>query len=61
MNAQASQLLELIGYFRLEETPSAPTRRNEPPKNVRELRRPQRVEHKVTRSQNDDGQFVSFN
>ena len=61
MNAQASQLLELIGYFRLEEKPTAPARRNEPPKNVRELRRPQRVEHKVARLQNDDGHFVSFN
>ncbi|MEO4046457.1 methyl-accepting chemotaxis protein [Pseudomonas sp. CAU 1711] len=61
MNAQAGQLLELIGYFRLgNQSPAANPRRVQAPRpsNLRELRRPER---QAPAALGDDGQFVSFN
>ncbi|MDH0892719.1 MULTISPECIES: methyl-accepting chemotaxis protein [unclassified Pseudomonas] len=60
MNAQAGQLLELIGYFRLDsQHAGSAQRRPEPPRpsNLRELRRPERRPQPLS----DEGQFVSFN
>ena len=62
MNAQAGQLLELIGYFRLDGQANAgfAQRRAEPPRpnNLRELRR---AERRPQLPAADDSQFVSFN
>jgi methyl-accepting chemotaxis protein len=62
MNAQAGQLLELIGYFRLGNQGQASSpRRTEAvarPSNLRELRRPER---RAPAGLSDDSQFVSFN
>ncbi|MBD9414971.1 MCP four helix bundle domain-containing protein [Pseudomonas sp. PDM16] len=61
MNAQAGQLLELIGYFRLDNQPASfVQRRAEPPRpsNLRELRR---AERRPQQALPDEGQFVSFN
>ena len=63
LHAQASQLQELISYFRLGTASpakaSAPRREERSPSNVRELRR--NSERKVSAAPADEGQFVNFN